>query len=210
MLIPGLQFNYETILNAAKCLDYGIGEKLAKFMESTAAISLQFTIWNAEWNKHGRFSEMEGLDYFKKTLDLEFNFAAEVKCKVSKHSLVESRVVEPLPLANYQELVAFQGGDESNQPSLDVFKVQNNAPKKSYAEMEKEARFQQFDLQTLPVPEKMGDYMAITILTKAYERGLDYCKYAWIGLIDLQKINIEKVRQLVKDFYLLDFPTVKI
>nr|GEX20806.1 hypothetical protein [Tanacetum cinerariifolium] len=26
--------------------------------------------WNAEWNKHGRFSEMEGLDYFKKSLDL--------------------------------------------------------------------------------------------------------------------------------------------
>nr|GFA26421.1 hypothetical protein [Tanacetum cinerariifolium] len=25
--------------------------------------------WNAEWNKHGGFSEMEGLDYFKKTLD---------------------------------------------------------------------------------------------------------------------------------------------
>ncbi|GKA36286.1 extracellular ribonuclease LE [Tanacetum coccineum] len=26
--------------------------------------------WNAEWNKHGRFSKMEGLDYFRKTLDL--------------------------------------------------------------------------------------------------------------------------------------------
>ncbi|KAF5206357.1 hypothetical protein FRX31_004056 [Thalictrum thalictroides] len=78
----------------------------------------------------------------------------------------------------------FLGGDEPKQPSLDASKLEKNAPKKSYAEMAKEARFQQFDLQTLPVPEKMGDYMAVTIPTKDYERGLDYCKYALIGRID--------------------------
>ncbi|KAF5192881.1 zinc ion binding / nucleic acid binding protein, partial [Thalictrum thalictroides] len=42
----------------------------------------------------------------------------------------------------------------------------------------------------------MGDYPAISISPEALQRGLNYCKHCLLGRIDLQKVPIERVREL--------------
>ncbi|KAF5207203.1 hypothetical protein FRX31_003210, partial [Thalictrum thalictroides] len=48
----------------------------------------------------------------------------------------------------------------------------------------------------LPDPEKMGDYPVVTISSDALQRGLSYCKHCLLGRLDLQKVTIDRVREL--------------
>ncbi|KAL5728629.1 hypothetical protein ACHQM5_001693 [Ranunculus cassubicifolius] len=56
-----------------------------------------------------------------------------------------------------------------------------------------------FDFNSLPIPEQMGEYPAISISAKALERGLNYCKFCLLGRMDLKKIGIDRVRTIAAE-----------
>ncbi|KAF9624336.1 hypothetical protein IFM89_009619 [Coptis chinensis] len=85
---------------------------------------------------------------------------------------------------------------EPNATNMAVTK--NNRKKISYTEAARQPIQQQLEVHEIPTPEKMGDYLAITIPEKAYEKGLLYCKFCLVGRIDLQKVSIEKVCEITK------------
>ncbi|KAL5725776.1 hypothetical protein ACHQM5_008882 [Ranunculus cassubicifolius] len=51
------------------------------------------------------------------------------------------------------------------------------------------------DIDELPLPGFRGEYPTIRIPKRAYERGLEYCRFSLIGRTDVKDIDVEKLRQ---------------
>ncbi|KAF5192141.1 zinc ion binding / nucleic acid binding protein [Thalictrum thalictroides] len=66
--------------------------------------------------------------------------------------------------------------------------------KMSFAEKAKQGSHAQVQFASLLTPGFRGDYPTIKILTKDYERGLEYCKHSLIARMDLKDISLEALK----------------
>ncbi|KAF5187492.1 Ribonuclease h domain [Thalictrum thalictroides] len=53
---------------------------------------------------------------------------------------------------------------------------------------------QAVDLATLPIPTMRGERPAITIPVSYVEKGLEACKFALVGRLDLKNVKIEDIK----------------
>ncbi|KAL5701952.1 hypothetical protein ACHQM5_027231 [Ranunculus cassubicifolius] len=84
---------------------------------------------------------------------------------------------------------------EMREPSTESNQVQPL----SYAAVTEQNDRPSYDFDSLPEPEQMGEYPAVTISSKALERGLNFCKFGLLGRMDLKKVGLDRVRKLAEE-----------
>ncbi|KAF5179883.1 hypothetical protein FRX31_030530, partial [Thalictrum thalictroides] len=70
--------------------------------------------------------------------------------------------------------------------------VTNASTKISYADKVRKPEQPIIEYSELPEPGFRGEYPTIKLPKKAYERGLEYCKFSLIGRLDMQGITMEE------------------
>ncbi|KAF5178062.1 hypothetical protein FRX31_032353 [Thalictrum thalictroides] len=107
-------------------------------------------------------------------------------------------VTPPLGLGEKRHQVCFNGAQnfvesKVQQNLLSSSNVEGER-KATYADKAKQRMNQAVDLATLPIPTMRGERPAITIPVSYVEKGLEACKFALVGRLDLKNVKIEDIK----------------
>ncbi|KAF5202947.1 hypothetical protein FRX31_007466 [Thalictrum thalictroides] len=69
---------------------------------------------------------------------------------------------------------------------------------KSFAAIVKPKYGRNIDTSSLPVPGKQGDFLTISLIEDEVDKGIQHCLRSLVGRIDMQKVNLERNKTLVR------------
>ncbi|KAF5191552.1 hypothetical protein FRX31_018863 [Thalictrum thalictroides] len=124
----------------------------------------------------------------------------------------EAPVSIPLGFGAKRHQICFDGGPLMSNQVVQQQQSNNQtieddvSKKASYAEKTKERLRQLVDLATLPIPSKRGEKPAIKIPAKYVEKGLEACKSALVGRLDLKNLKIEQIKAEITKEWGLEAP----
>ncbi|KAF9620224.1 hypothetical protein IFM89_010959 [Coptis chinensis] len=73
--------------------------------------------------------------------------------------------------------------------------------KKSYDAAARPKYGRNVDLAALPIPGQQGEFPTIALIDDELEKGLEFCKFALVGRLDLKKMNLEEVRRIASTLW---------